>query len=39
MAAFQSSQRTGSMKVALKNDKVFISGETIVIMEGNLINY
>lgn len=39
MTAFQSSKRTGVMRVALKDDTVFITGNAVIILEGNLINY
>jgi PhzF family phenazine biosynthesis protein len=39
MYAFQSSERTGKMKVALKENNVFITGEAVVMLEGNFINY
>lgn len=38
MKAFQSSKRTGSMTVELKENKVFIYGEAVVILEGNLVS-
>lgn len=39
MTAFQSSKRTGIMRLELKNDKVFITGNAVIILEGNVINY
>lgn len=38
MRAFQSSKRTGSMTVALTEDKVQITGDAVLLMEGNLMN-
>ncbi len=37
MKAFQSSHRTGFMKVELDNDKVLIYGTAVTVFEGNLI--
>ena len=39
MRAFQSSARTGKMNVALKNNSVTISGQAVIMLEGNLLNY
>jgi PhzF family phenazine biosynthesis protein len=39
MKAFQSSGRTGSMTVELKGEKVFLTSQAVIIMEGNLIAY
>lgn len=39
MTAFQSSQRTGFMTVELVDEKVFITGQAVIILEGNLLNY
>lgn len=39
MHAFQSSKRTGSMMIELKNDKVYITGNAVLVMEGNLMSY
>lgn len=39
MTAFQSSQRTGFMTVELCDEKVFITGQAVIILEGNLINF
>jgi PhzF family phenazine biosynthesis protein len=39
MTAFQSSERTGKMKVELKDNSVFITGEAVIILEADLINY
>lgn len=39
MTAFQPSQRTGFMTVELKDKKVFITGQAVIILEGNLINF
>lgn len=39
MTAFQSSQRTGFMTVELKDEKVFITGQAVIILEGNLIHF
>ena len=36
MKAFQSSGRTGYMKVELRDEKVFIISEAVIILEGNL---
>ena len=38
MKAFQSSERTGSMTVELKENKVIIYGQAVIILEGNLFN-
>jgi len=35
--AFQSSQRTGTMSIELLQDKVFISGEAVTVLEGQFI--
>ncbi len=37
MKAFQSSHRTGVMTVELKGNKVSISGEAVIVLEGNLV--
>ncbi|MBS1530474.1 MAG: PhzF family phenazine biosynthesis protein [Bacteroidetes bacterium] len=37
MKAFQSSSRTGFMSLELKNDKVFLRSEAVIILEGNLL--
>jgi PhzF family phenazine biosynthesis protein len=37
MKAFQSSNRTGFMNLELKNDKVFLRSEAVIILEGNLV--
>jgi predicted PhzF superfamily epimerase YddE/YHI9 len=36
MKAFQSSQRTGSMTVELRGEKVLIFGKAVIVLEGNL---
>lgn len=36
MVAFQSSERTGQMRVELKNDKVLISSTAVIVLEGDL---
>lgn len=36
MVAFQSSDRTGQMRVELKNDKVLISSTAVIVFEGDL---
>ena len=37
MKAFQSSARTGHMTVALQDDSVFVTGQAVVLLEGNLL--
>jgi PhzF family phenazine biosynthesis protein len=37
MRAYQSSERTGYMQVEVKTDKVLITGEAVIVFEGNLI--
>jgi PhzF family phenazine biosynthesis protein len=37
LKAFQSSERTGFMTVELRDDKVLIYGEAVIVLEGNLI--
>jgi hypothetical protein len=37
LTAFQSSLRTGTMTTELLNDKVFISGEAVTVLEGQFI--
>ncbi|MFN8251523.1 MAG: PhzF family phenazine biosynthesis isomerase [Ferruginibacter sp.] len=37
MHAFQSSQRTGTMQVELKDNKVYITGRAVMILEGQLL--
>lgn len=37
MKAFQSSERTGYMTVELKENKVLIFGQAIIVLEGNLV--
>ncbi len=36
MKAFQSSARTGHMTVSLQDDKVFISGQAVIVLEGSM---
>jgi len=36
LRAFQSSQRTGSMTVELRNNRVLIFGHAVIVLEGNL---
>lgn len=36
MKAFQSSARTGYMTVSLRDDKVFISSQAVILLEGNM---
>jgi PhzF family phenazine biosynthesis protein len=38
MKAFQSSGRTGFMSLELKDNKVFLKSEAVIILEGNLVN-
>lgn len=38
MKAFQSSSRTGFMSLELKDNKVFLKSEAVIILEGNLVN-
>lgn len=37
MAAFQSSPRTGSMKVELSGETVFVTGEAVIVFEGEFV--
>lgn len=37
MNAFQSSRRTGTMQLELKDNKVYITGQAVIILEGNLV--
>jgi PhzF family phenazine biosynthesis protein len=39
MKAFQSSERTGYMKIELQNDKVLLISQAIIIVEGNLVAF
>ena len=39
MTAFQSSKRTGVMTVELKDEQVFITGNAVIMLEGNLLQY
>jgi PhzF family phenazine biosynthesis protein len=39
MKAFQSSSRTGYMKIELKGDKVLLKSQAIIILEGNLVAF
>ncbi|MGN6639891.1 MAG: PhzF family phenazine biosynthesis protein [Mucilaginibacter sp.] len=39
MKAFQSSSRTGSMTLELKDGKVFLKSRAVVILEGNLVAF
>ena len=39
MRAFQSSTRTGDMQVELHNQKVLVSSEAVIILEGNILQF